>query len=47
MTSNYLQEFHNIKKHICKFNKAGESALKCLSQGHNRMARVGFKPRPY
>ena len=20
---------------------------KCLPQGHNRMARVGFKPRPY
>ena len=25
---------------------AGESAVKCLSQGHNRTARVGFKPRP-
>ena len=24
-----------------------ESALKCLSQGHNRMVRVGFEPRPY
>ena len=25
--------------------QAGESAVKCLSQGHNRMAQVGFKPK--
>ena len=24
-----------------------ESAVKCLSQGHNRMGRVGFEPRPF
>ena len=27
--------------------QAGKSAVKCLSQGHNKMARVGFEPRPY
>ena len=26
--------------------QAGESALKCLSQRYNRMALVGFEPRP-
>ena len=25
--------------------QAGESAVECLSQGHNRMARVGFALR--
>ena len=25
--------------------RAGESAVKCLSQEHNRMALVGFAPR--
>ena len=27
-------------------NKAGECAVKCLSQGYNRMERIGFEPRP-
>ena len=26
-------------------HQAGKSAVKCLSQGHNRMTRVGFEPR--
>ena len=30
----------------CQDHIAGENAVKCLSQGHNRMARVGFEPRP-
>ena len=30
----------------CQDHQAGESAVKCLSQGHNRMAQVGFEPRP-
>ena len=30
----------------CPDQKAGESDVKRLSQGHNRMARVNFKPRP-
>ena len=27
-------------------HQAGESVVKCLSQGHNRIALVGFEPRP-
>ena len=30
----------------CQDHQAGESVVKCLSQGHNRMERVGFEPRP-
>ena len=30
----------------CPDQQAGESDIKRLSQGHNRMARVNFKPRP-
>ena len=30
----------------CKDRQAKESAVKCLSQGLKRMARVGFEPRP-
>ena len=30
----------------CQDHQAGENAVKCLSQGHNRMAQVGFEPRP-
>ena len=30
----------------CQDSQAKESAIKCLSQEHNRMARVGFEPRP-
>ena len=26
--------------------QAGEIPVKCLSQKHNRMVRVGFEPRP-
>ena len=26
--------------------QAGESAVKCFSEGHNRMVRIGFEPRP-
>ena len=33
-------------KIACQDHQAGESAVKCLSQGYNRMARVGFEPRP-
>ena len=29
-----------------KIFQAGDSAVKCLSQRHNKMARVGFEPRP-
>ena len=29
----------------CQDSRAGESAVNCLSQGHNRMARVHFEPR--
>ena len=29
----------------CQDRQAGESAVKCLSQGNNRMAQIGFKPR--
>ena len=31
----------------CQHHEAGENAVKCLSQGHNRIARVGFEPRPW
>ena len=31
----------------CQDHQAGESAVKCLSQGHNRMAQVGFEPRDH
>ena len=27
--------------------QAGESAAKCLSQGHNRIARVAFQPQAF
>ena len=27
-------------------HQAGGSAVKCLLQGHNKMAQVGFEPRP-
>ena len=30
----------------CQDRQAGESVAKCPSQGHNRMARVSFEPRP-
>ena len=30
----------------CQDHQAGKIAIKCLFHGHNRMARVGFKPRP-
>ena len=30
----------------CQDSQAGESVVKCLSQGHKRMARVEFEPRP-
>ena len=33
-------------KTVCQDRQAGESAVKCLSQGHNRMVCVGFEPRP-
>ena len=33
-------------KTTCRDHQAGESAVKCLSQGHNRMVQVGFEPRP-
>ena len=29
----------------CQDHQAEESAVKCLSQKHNRMARVGFDPQ--
>ena len=29
----------------CQDRQAGESAIKCLFQRHNRMARVGFEPK--
>ena len=29
----------------CQDYKKGESAVKCLFQGHNRIARVSFEPR--
>ena len=31
-------------KTACQDHQAGECAVKCLSQKHNRMARVGFEP---
>ena len=31
----------------CQDRQAGESAVESLSQGYNRMARVGFGQRPY
>ena len=30
----------------CQDRQAGESAVRSLSLGHNRIARVGFEPRP-
>ena len=30
----------------CRDRQAGKSLLKCLSQKHNRITRVGFEPRP-
>ena len=32
---------------VCQDHQAGESAVKCLSQGHNRKVRVGFEPKLY
>ena len=29
-----------------QFKTASQTTLKCLSQGHNRMARVIFEPSP-
>ena len=29
----------------CEDHQVGESAVKCLSQGHSRMAQVGFKQK--
>ena len=31
---------------LCQRHQAGESTVRCLSQGHNSMVRVGFEPRP-
>ena len=31
---------------VCQDHQAEESAVKCLSQGNNKNARVGFEPRP-
>ena len=30
----------------CQDHQAGESAVKCLFQGQNRMACMGFEPKP-
>ena len=30
----------------CQNHQAGESAVKSLSPGHNRMLQMGFEPRP-
>ena len=30
----------------CQDYQAGKIAVKCLSQGHHKMARVDFEPRP-
>ena len=30
-------------KTVCQDHQTGENAVKCLSQEHNRMARVGLK----
>ena len=32
-------------KTACQDQQAEESNINCLSQGRNRMARVGFEPR--
>ena len=29
----------------CQDRQAGRSAVRCYSQGHNRIARLGFEPR--
>ena len=34
-------------RNACQDRQAGESAVKCLSQGHNRIVRVGFQPWPF
>ena len=31
----------------CQDLQAGDSVVKRLSQGHNRIARVDFQPRPF
>ena len=33
-------------KTACQDHQAGQSAVKCLSQGHNKMVQVVFEPRP-
>ena len=33
-------------KTACQDRQAKENAVKCFLEGHNRKARVGFKPRP-
>ena len=33
-------------RNACQDHQAGESAIKCLSQEHNKNAQVDFKPRP-
>ena len=43
--STYLS-FKQVKLLACQDHQAGESAVKYLFQGHNRMAQVGFQPRP-
>ena len=35
-------EIFNRDMTVCQDHQAGKSAVKCLSQGHNRMARVGL-----
>ena len=34
-------------KITCHDRQARESAVKCFSQKHNRIVRVGFEPRPF
>ena len=34
-----------MTENACQDYQAGESAVKCLSQGHNRMAQVDIEPR--
>ena len=44
---NFIEIWLKIKNVCLQDCQAGESAVKCLFQGHNKMAQVGFEPWSY
>ena len=41
-----MEKIRQKLKTACQDHQAGESTVKCLSQEHNKMARVDFELRP-